>query len=320
MFFSKRHNFLARFLLISGLALATAPVFSESADGRDLETNSIFSAEKLLSEELKSIHQEEVDLVLAEGISYSEEERLSDFPDIDSVLLKSGAKKIASSTSRPKEKKETSQIIFSKQSETIQGSSWEERRSLEIVSQSELLFQCGSDLFSQQKNSAENLGKNDKNFSSSPKASVRQPSMFSGTGLSSGRIMFVCLSGSESGLISKIAQLVGQQCQAPSSLVKPAATMVGTPRRVATHLEQQTRGEILGRPFGDTTLGNNNSVGLQILPEYLRQGSRFRTKPYTVGSQLGGENSRLRVQYSAREKGPVSLSYIFLSFPEPIKI
>lgn len=81
-----RHNFLAQFLLIAALALGSSSAFAEEGFGSELSSQIIVEAEESISEELKSIYQEEVAQVLAEGISYSEEERLSDFPDLDSLL------------------------------------------------------------------------------------------------------------------------------------------------------------------------------------------------------------------------------------------
>lgn len=81
-----RHNFLAQFLLIAALALGSNSAFAEAGSDSELSSQIIVEAEESISEELKSIYQEEVAQVLAEGISYSEEERLSDFPDLDSLL------------------------------------------------------------------------------------------------------------------------------------------------------------------------------------------------------------------------------------------
>ncbi|TGK03840.1 hypothetical protein EHO59_09920 [Leptospira semungkisensis] len=77
---------MAQFLLISSLALVGLPVFAESELGSDLQASDLELAKTFSLEERKSIHQEEVDLVLAEEISYSDEDRLSDFPDLDSLL------------------------------------------------------------------------------------------------------------------------------------------------------------------------------------------------------------------------------------------
>ncbi|WP_244244937.1 hypothetical protein [Leptospira koniambonensis] len=85
-----RHNFLAQFLLIASLALGSSSAFAEEASGPEFSSRNMSEAEGSISEELKSIYQEEVDQVLAEGISYSEEERLSDFPDLDSLLADEG--------------------------------------------------------------------------------------------------------------------------------------------------------------------------------------------------------------------------------------
>ncbi|WP_243402023.1 hypothetical protein [Leptospira haakeii] len=77
---------MAQFLLIASLALGSSSVLAEEGSDSALSSQIIVEAEESISEELKSIYQEEVDQVLAEGISYSEEERLSDFPDLDSLL------------------------------------------------------------------------------------------------------------------------------------------------------------------------------------------------------------------------------------------
>lgn len=90
MFFRMRHNFLAQFLLIAALALGSSSAFAEEVSASGLSSQNMSGAEESISEELKSIYQEEVDQVLAEGISYSEEERLSDFPDLDSLLADEG--------------------------------------------------------------------------------------------------------------------------------------------------------------------------------------------------------------------------------------
>ncbi|TGM13329.1 hypothetical protein EHQ81_10845 [Leptospira selangorensis] len=90
MFFRMRHNFLAQFLLIAFLALGSSSAFAEEVSDSEYSSQNMSGAEESISEELKSIYQEEVDLVLAEGISYSEEERLSDFPDLDSLLADEG--------------------------------------------------------------------------------------------------------------------------------------------------------------------------------------------------------------------------------------
>ncbi|MGJ4748072.1 hypothetical protein ACQV5M_17065 [Leptospira sp. SA-E8] len=73
-------------MLIASLALGSTSAFAEEGSDPELSSQIIVEAEESISEELKSIYQEEVDQVLAEGISYSEEERLSDFPDLDSLL------------------------------------------------------------------------------------------------------------------------------------------------------------------------------------------------------------------------------------------
>lgn len=91
MFFRMRHNFLAQFLLIASLALGSSSAFAEEGSDIELSSQNMSEAEEFISEELKSIYQEEVDQVLSEGISYSEEERLSDFPDLDSLLANDGA-------------------------------------------------------------------------------------------------------------------------------------------------------------------------------------------------------------------------------------
>ncbi|WP_244243481.1 hypothetical protein [Leptospira andrefontaineae] len=82
---------MAQFLLIASLALGSSSAFAEEGSDSGSSSQIIVEAEESISEELKSIYQEEVDQVLAEGISYSEEERLSDFPDLDSLLAKEGA-------------------------------------------------------------------------------------------------------------------------------------------------------------------------------------------------------------------------------------
>ncbi|MEI1279399.1 hypothetical protein V6Z05_13810 [Leptospira venezuelensis] len=81
-----RHNILAQFLLIASLALGSSSAIAGEVSDLDPSSQNMSEAEESISEELKSIYQEEVDQVLAEGISYSEEERLSDFPDLDSLL------------------------------------------------------------------------------------------------------------------------------------------------------------------------------------------------------------------------------------------
>ena len=77
---------MAQFLLIASLALGSSSAFAEENSSPEFSSQMIVEAEEFISEELKSIYQEEVDQILAEGISYSEEERLSDFPDLDSLL------------------------------------------------------------------------------------------------------------------------------------------------------------------------------------------------------------------------------------------
>ncbi|WP_244283199.1 hypothetical protein [Leptospira neocaledonica] len=77
---------MAQFLLIASLALGSSSAFAEGNSDSEFSSQMLVEAEDSISEELKSIYQEEVDQVLAEGISYSEEERLSDFPDLDSLL------------------------------------------------------------------------------------------------------------------------------------------------------------------------------------------------------------------------------------------
>ena len=82
---------MAQFLLIASLALGSSSAFAEEGSDSGISSQIILEAEESISEELKSIYQEEVDQVLSEGISYSEEERLSDFPDLDSLIADEGA-------------------------------------------------------------------------------------------------------------------------------------------------------------------------------------------------------------------------------------
>lgn len=70
MFFRLGQGKLARFLLIALVSAVSFPVFASE----EISSNS------------KLIHQTEVDSVLAEGISYSEQERLSDFPDLENTV------------------------------------------------------------------------------------------------------------------------------------------------------------------------------------------------------------------------------------------
>lgn len=77
---------MAQFLLIASLALGSSSAFAKESSSSEFSSQMIVESEESISEELKSIYQEEVAQVLAEGISYSEEERLSDFPDLDSLL------------------------------------------------------------------------------------------------------------------------------------------------------------------------------------------------------------------------------------------
>ncbi|WP_210410055.1 hypothetical protein [Leptospira langatensis] len=99
---------MAQFLLIS--ALGGLPVFAEA--GSDAQASDPELAATLSLEERKSIHQEEVDQVLAEEISYSEEERLSDFPDLD-PLFKSAPKHNALAKEYRKEKLPNLEIVLS---------------------------------------------------------------------------------------------------------------------------------------------------------------------------------------------------------------
>ncbi|WP_244280576.1 hypothetical protein [Leptospira saintgironsiae] len=78
-------------MLIASLALGSSSAFAEEGSDIELSSQNMSEAEEFISEELKSIYQEEVDQILSEGISYSEEERLSDFPDLDSLLADDGA-------------------------------------------------------------------------------------------------------------------------------------------------------------------------------------------------------------------------------------
>lgn len=104
MFFSKRHNFLARFLLIAGVAISSASVFASESIS---DPEELFSVEKSLSQELQSVHQDEVEIVLSEGVEYSSEERSSDFPELDSLLAetKSSKKEISGLGSKEAEAK-----------------------------------------------------------------------------------------------------------------------------------------------------------------------------------------------------------------------
>ncbi|TGL58925.1 hypothetical protein [Leptospira sarikeiensis] len=77
---------MAQFLLIAALALGSSSAFANEASDVDASEQFMSEAQESISEELKSIYQEEVDQILSEGISYSEEERNSDFPDLDSLL------------------------------------------------------------------------------------------------------------------------------------------------------------------------------------------------------------------------------------------
>ncbi|WP_243396366.1 hypothetical protein [Leptospira hartskeerlii] len=105
---------MAQFLLIASLALGSSSAFAEEGPDSGLSSQNMSEAEESISEELKSIYQEEVDQVLAEGISYSEEERLSDFPDLDSLLaddvVPTRVAKISSHQKAEKEKDPNSEL------------------------------------------------------------------------------------------------------------------------------------------------------------------------------------------------------------------
>lgn len=105
MFFSKRHNFLARLLLTATLFAGGLPVFAESYSEEEIRKE----AQGILSKESEAIHQEEVDQILLSGLAYSDEERLADFPDIDSLLQ---------SPSVPKKTRELARVEENKISET----------------------------------------------------------------------------------------------------------------------------------------------------------------------------------------------------------
>ncbi|WP_244288549.1 hypothetical protein [Leptospira dzoumogneensis] len=81
---------MAQFLLIVALALGSNSAFAEEVSDMGPSSQNMSEAEESISEELKFIYQEEVDQILSEGISYSEEERLSDFPDLDFLLADDG--------------------------------------------------------------------------------------------------------------------------------------------------------------------------------------------------------------------------------------
>lgn len=95
---------MARFLLIAGVAISSASVFASESIS---DPEELVSVEKSLSQELQSVHQDEVDIVLSEGVEYSSEERSSDFPELDSLLAetKSSRKEISSLESKEVEAK-----------------------------------------------------------------------------------------------------------------------------------------------------------------------------------------------------------------------